>query len=309
MRFGIFNEVQIPRPWESGSEQRVFNEVLDQIELADRLGFDTAWQVEHHFLEEYSHCSAPEVFLGAASQRTKNIRLGHGIMSMPPGVNHPFRAAERIATLDVLSGGRVEFGTGESASEMELGGFGVDRADKRAMWEEALPEVLRMMVQEPYSGYDGRFGKLPPRNVVPKPLQKPHPPVWMAASRRETIVSAAEYGIGALSFSFIDAAECKAWVNQYYETFEASTAPIGYEPNPNIAVVTGFMCCPDEQEAIDKGIDGFHFFAYSLAHYIMFGPHHPGTTNLWAEFLQNRELLGFVRADRQGRAAQSQERR
>src|SRR5919199_4718793 len=116
MRFGIFYEHQLPRPWEPGDEHRLLKDALEQVELADRLGFDTVWEVEHHFLEEYSHSSAPEVFLAAASQRTSNIRLGHGIIQVPPPVNHPARVAERVATLDLVSDGRVEFGTGESSS-------------------------------------------------------------------------------------------------------------------------------------------------------------------------------------------------
>src|SRR5437762_1851219 len=138
MRFGLFYEHQLPRPWEEGAEARLLSDALEQVELADRLGFHAAWEVEHHFLEEYSHSSAPEVFLGAASQRTKQIRLGHGIVQIPPGYNHPVRVAERVATLDLISGGRVEFGTGESSSQAELGGFGVDRDAKRAQWEESL---------------------------------------------------------------------------------------------------------------------------------------------------------------------------
>src|SRR5919197_4350554 len=122
MKFGIFYELQLPRPWEAGGELQLYQNALDQVELADRLGYDYAWEVEHHFLEEYSHSSAPEVFLAAASQRTKQIRLGHGIVLMPPNYNHPARVAERIAALDIVSNGRVEFGTGESSSEMELGG-------------------------------------------------------------------------------------------------------------------------------------------------------------------------------------------
>src|SRR5271167_5076735 len=127
MRFGVFYEHQLPRPWGERSEADVLREALDQIELADRLGLDYVWQVEHHFLEEYSHSSAPEVFLAAASQRTTKIRLGHGIVLTAPGYNHPARIAERIAMLDLVSKGRVEFGTGESSSEAELAGFGVDR--------------------------------------------------------------------------------------------------------------------------------------------------------------------------------------
>ena len=96
MKFGIFYEHQLPRPWTVDAEYELFHQSLDQIELADQLGLDYAWEVEHHFLEEYSHSSAPEVFLGAASQRTKNIRLGHGIVQSPPPFNHPARIAERI---------------------------------------------------------------------------------------------------------------------------------------------------------------------------------------------------------------------
>src|SRR6516162_4078334 len=122
MKFGLFYEHQLPRPWAEDSEHRLLKEGLEQVELADKLGYDYAWQVEHHFLEEYSHGSAPEVFLAAASQRTKRIRLGHGIVQAPSPVNHPARIAERVATLDLVSDGRVDFGTGESASRAELEG-------------------------------------------------------------------------------------------------------------------------------------------------------------------------------------------
>src|SRR5256885_8643759 len=155
MQFGIFYEHQLPRPWVEGAELKLFQDALDQVELADKLGIDYAWEVEHHFLEEYSHSSAPEVFLAACSQRTKRIRLGHGIVQLPLGFNHTARVAERIATLDLISAGRVEFGTGGSSSEAELGGFLVDRDTKRAQWEEALDAVTRMFVEEPFAGYDG----------------------------------------------------------------------------------------------------------------------------------------------------------
>src|SRR6476619_452957 len=143
MKFGLFYEHQLPRPWGPEGEHQLLKDALDQVELADKLGIDCVWEVEHHFLEEYSHSSAPEVFLGAASQRTTRIRLGHGIVQIPPGFNHPARVAERIAMLDLVSGGRVEVGTGESSSQMELGGFGVDREAKRAEWEESLDAITR----------------------------------------------------------------------------------------------------------------------------------------------------------------------
>jgi len=296
MKFGIFYEHQLPRPWAEDSEHQLLKDALEQVSLADALGFDVVWEVEHHFLEEYSHSSAPEVFLAAASQRTQRIRLGHGIVQLPLAYNHTARVAERIATLDLVSDGRVEFGTGESSSEAELGGFGIDRATKRDQWAEALDAVTRMFVEVPFAGYSGRYLEMPPRNVVPKPLQKPHPPLWVACSRRETIHLAATKGIGALTFSFIEPDEARMWVNDYYTTLaSAECVPAGFAVNPHIACVLPLMCHSDEETAIERGLDGGHFFGYSLAHYYIFGTHAPGTTNVWEEFQANRSLFGFDR--------------
>src|SRR3954464_13306018 len=144
MRFGIFYEHQLPRPWDEDSERRLIGDALDQVELADKTGFDSVWEVEHHFLEEYSHSSASEVFLAAASQRTERIRLGFGIVAMPPGYQHPARVAEKVSTLDLISRGRVDFGTGETSSGAELGGFRVDRETKREAWAEGVDAATRM---------------------------------------------------------------------------------------------------------------------------------------------------------------------
>jgi alkanesulfonate monooxygenase SsuD/methylene tetrahydromethanopterin reductase-like flavin-dependent oxidoreductase (luciferase family)/putative sterol carrier protein len=302
MRFGIFYEHQLPRPWAPNAERQLIEDALEQVELADRVGFDTVWEVEHHFLEEYSHSSASDVFLAAASQRAKRIRLGFGILPLPPGFQHPARVAETAAMLDLVSGGRVELGTGETSSGAELAGFGVDRETKREQWDEALDVVARMMVEEPFAGWDGRFLSMPPRNVVPKPIQKPHPPLWVACSRRETIRLAAEKGIGALSFSFVEPEEAREWVDEYYAILGSERCvPGGFAVNPNVAVVLPMMLHADEAVAIERGIDGAHFFGYSLAHYYVFGDHRPGRTNDWEEFLQRRESVGFsrdiVRAD------------
>src|SRR4051812_21756324 len=160
MKFGIQYQLNAVRPlhndqWDPDDEHRVFKEALEQIEFADKLGFDYVWETEHHFLEEYSASSSPEVFLAAASQRTKRIRLGHGIVQMPPRQNHPARVAERIASLDLVSDGRVEFGTGEGATITETGGFLTRREEKKEAWEEATRECVRMMTMVPYPGYDG----------------------------------------------------------------------------------------------------------------------------------------------------------
>jgi alkanesulfonate monooxygenase SsuD/methylene tetrahydromethanopterin reductase-like flavin-dependent oxidoreductase (luciferase family) len=293
VRFGIFHEHQVPRPWEDGDERRVFEEALEQGELADRIGIDAFWLVEHHFLEEYSHSSAPEVFLGALSQRTQRLRLGHGIVQTPPRFNHPARVAERIATLDIVSGGRVDFGSGESSSEMELGGFGIDPEAKRAMWEEGLRVALRCLAETPFTGHVGEHVSMPPRNVVPKPVQRPHPPVWVACSRRETIHLAAQHGIGALGFAFFDPEEAKFWVDDYYSTLESEGVPIGDAVNAQMACVTPFLCHPDEEQAVMRGAEGTNFFGYSLGHYYIFGRHRPGSTDVWGEYVERRRELGY----------------
>jgi alkanesulfonate monooxygenase SsuD/methylene tetrahydromethanopterin reductase-like flavin-dependent oxidoreductase (luciferase family) len=296
MRFGIFYEHQLPRPWLQSSEAQLYREALEQIELADRLGIDYVWEVEHHFLEEYSHSSAPEVFLAAASQRTTNIRLGHGIVNVMPQVNHPARVAERVATLDLVSDGRVELGTGESSSAAELGGFLIEREHKREMWHESLDAITRMLVEEPFAGIDGQWVQMPPRNVVPKALQRPHPPVWVACSRRETIHEAARNGIGALSFSFVEPEDAAKWVREYYELLESEECiPAGFAVNPNVAVVLPMMLATSEAEAIERGIDGAHFFGYSLGHYYGLSEHIPGRTDVYREFASNRDQAGFAR--------------
>jgi alkanesulfonate monooxygenase SsuD/methylene tetrahydromethanopterin reductase-like flavin-dependent oxidoreductase (luciferase family) len=297
MRFGLFYEHQNPRPWEDErTEHRLLKDALEQVELADRLGFDYVWEVEHHFLEEYSHSSAPEVFLAAASQRTERVRLGHGIVQIPPAVNHPARVAERVATLDLISDGRLDFGTGESSSGAELGGFLVDRAKKRAMWEDAMEAISRMFVEEPFAGWDSEYIQMPPRNVVPKPLQKPHPPLWVACSRRETIHFAGRKGLGALSFSFVEPEDAGTWVQEYFDLIASEECvPAGFAVNPRFSVVLPMMCHSDEQEAIERGIDGAHFFGYSLAHYYGMGHHRPGVTSIWDEFEANRSEKGFAR--------------
>ena len=298
MRFGIFYEHQNPRPWRAArSEHQLLSDALEQVELADRVGFDCVWEVEHHFLEEYSHSSAPEVFLAAAAARTQRIRLGHGIVQIPPAVNHPARVAERVATLDLISGGRVEFGTGESSSAAELGGFLIDRTRKREMWEDAIEGIARMFVEEPFAGWESEFWQMPVRNVVPKPLQRPHPPLWVACSRRETIQFAARKGIGALSFSFVEPEDAARWVEDYYSILDSEECvPAGFAVNPNVAVVLPMMLHADEAEAIERGIDGAHFFGYSLAHYYGMGHHRPGRTVIWDEFNENRESRGFARS-------------
>jgi len=286
MKFGVFYEHQLPRPWAEDSEYRLLQDSLEQIELADRLGYEHAWEVEHHFLEEYSHSSAPEVFLGAASQRTRNIRLGHGIVQLT--TNHPARVAERVSTLDLLSHGRVELGIGEGSSVTELHPFDRRFRDKRAVWEDAVRALIPMFREEGFE-YHGEYFDFPLRNVVPKPYQKPHPPLWVACSQFETIEMAGRRGMGVLAFQFIGAEMARAWVHAYYNAITKRLDRLtDYEINPNIAVVSAFMCCESDEEALRKA-EGSTFFQFALLFYNRHGPVVPGSVDLWQEYLAWRE--------------------
>ena len=297
MKFGIFYEHQLPRPWHERSEYELLNNSLAQVELADKLGYDYAWEVEHHFLEEYSHSSAPEVFLAAASQRTNRIRLAHGIIQLT--TNHPARVAERVSTLDLLSHGRVEFGIGEGSSITELHPFDRRFRDKRAVWEDAVRAVIPMFSKDAWE-YHGEYFDFPLRNVLPKPYQKPHPPLWVACSQLETIAMAGQRGMGALGFQFVSADAAHAWVATYYNNFVKRQQKLAdYATNPNIALVSGFMCCETDEEAMRKA-DGWTFFQFALRFYSTHGPVAPGSVNLWDEYQGWKETDAGQKSRRSG---------
>ncbi len=286
MKFGIFYEHQLPRPWSERGEYELLQNSLVEVELADRLGYDYAWEVEHHFLEEYSHSSAPEVFLAAASQRTKQIRLAHGVIQLT--TNHPARVAERVSTLDLLSHGRVEFGIGEGSSITELHPFGRRFRDKRAVWEDAVKALIPMFTSEAWE-YHGEYFDFPLRNVLPKPYQKPHPPLWVACSQLDTLAMAGRRGMGALGFQFVSAEAAQAWVHTYYNAFVKRQEKLAdYATNPNIALVSGFMCAETDEEAFRKA-DGWTFFQFALRFYATHGPVEPGSVNLWQEYQSWKE--------------------
>jgi len=284
MKFGVFYEMQLPRPWGQNDERWLYQNALSQVELADKLGYDYAWEVEHHFLEEYSHSSQPEIFLAAASQRTKHIRLGHGIIQLT--TNHPARVAEKVASLDLVSNGRVEFGMGEGGSITEIGPFDRAMEEKRPVWEDAVRAIMPMF-KDGGCEYDGPYFKFPLRNVLPKPVQKPHPPLWVACSQLETIEMAGRRGIGALGFQFLSADMAHAWVHAYYNSFIKRQEKLGdYQSNCNIAMVSYFMCAETDEEARRRA-DGVTFFQFSLAYYS--GSRNrvraaPGTVSLWDEY-------------------------
>lgn len=284
MRFGMLYELQLPKPWQADSEQKLVNEAIAQCVLGDKLGIDYAWSVEHHFLEEYSHCSASEVFLSAIAASTERIKIGFGIRQVISNYNHPARTAEAVGMLDLVSQGRVQLGIGEGATRLELGGFGIEAKRKRAMSLEAAREISDMMVMEPYPGYQCEDWSLPCRNVLPKPIQKPHPPMWMACTNRDTIKVAAQNGLGVLAFSFLDPEEAKTWSKIYYDTIcSDECVPLGHTVNANLAMVSAFSLHADHDEASRRGEDGFRFFEYAIGALVT-DDVVPGRSQLWEKY-------------------------
>lgn len=299
MKFGLFYEAQLPKSpdsdeWDPDAERRIIDEQLEQCVFAESLGFDYTFNAEHHFLDEYSHCSAPEVILAALAARTTTMRIGHGIIQMPPAHNHPARTAERVSTLDLVSGGRVEFGAGEGQALMELEGFGTPRNLKKQAWEESTRECLRMMTTAPYPGFDGQFFSMPQRNVIPKPMQKPHPPVWMATSRFESAWLAARYGCGVYGLAFDTPQETQIRVDRYWELIREECRPIGSAINPAVVAVQNLSCFPTDEEAVEKGLPGAEYFFMAAARGNPgFAPRGSGPdSRIYQDFLERRRARG-----------------
>ncbi len=234
MKAGLIYEIESIKPHRPDHEYRIFWETMEQIELADRLGFDSVWTVEHHFLNEFSYCSAPEVFLACVSQRTTNIRIGHGVVVLP--FNHPVRVAERIGVLDIMSNGRVELGTGRATTMDELMGFGVRPEETRPRWAEAVEAIPRMWREDPFM-MRGKYWRVePPVSVIPKPIQKPHPPMWVASTNPDTFLLAAERGLGVLCFTLgVELGEVKRRVELYRERI-ATAKPVGLTINNQVSM-------------------------------------------------------------------------
>ena len=262
MKLDLLYEIDAPKPWPDGPhpygqkrrEQRAYAEMLEQCRLADTLGFNTAWFVEHHFREGRSHCPSPEVVLGALSQTTENLRLGFGVTLLPYGFTHPARVAEKVATVDVLSGGRVEWGTGRS-TPMEQTAFHVDRERSRDEWEEAIKIVCGMWREE-YFEWDSPTFQFPKRMVTPKPFQDPHPPAWMAATSEGSSAVAGQNQLGLLSFSIMQPLDkMAAQIRAYNEAWDSpGSAPISDVSTRKVAAYTLVHCAETNQQAADNGI-------------------------------------------------------
>jgi alkanesulfonate monooxygenase SsuD/methylene tetrahydromethanopterin reductase-like flavin-dependent oxidoreductase (luciferase family) len=243
MKFGLFYELSVPRPWTDGAEKKVYDNALEQVKLADKLGFDQVWCVEHHFLEEYSHSPAPELFLTACAMVTERIHVGHGIIVCVPEFNHPIKVAERTAVLDILSGGRLQVGTGRSATWTELGGFGADPDETKKTWDEYVRVLPQMWMNERF-GYDGRAFSFPERAIIPKPVQTPHPPMWVAVTSPGTEIDAADRGLGSLGLTFGGFAEQEKKIAEYRRRIQLCD-PVGAFVNEQVNTVNFLFCHED----------------------------------------------------------------
>jgi alkanesulfonate monooxygenase SsuD/methylene tetrahydromethanopterin reductase-like flavin-dependent oxidoreductase (luciferase family) len=248
MKFHLLYEIECPRPWGETSIFDCFWEALEQVKVAEEAGFETVWSVEHHFLDQFSVASAPEVWLSAVAQHTQRIRIGHGVRLLPFHYNHPVRAAEMAAVLDIMSKGRLEFGTGRSASAIELQGFGIDPEVTRAQWDEALHMIPKMWTQEEFSWESPTF-QMPPRNVLPKPIQKPHPPLWMSGTQPDSAILAGERGIGFMHFSMSDPVGMDQKVKSYKDAIRRCSDPVGQFVNDRFGAFTMMFCGEDDADA------------------------------------------------------------
>jgi alkanesulfonate monooxygenase SsuD/methylene tetrahydromethanopterin reductase-like flavin-dependent oxidoreductase (luciferase family) len=247
MEFGVFQGASVgPRPWDAKERERIKNDIEVGI-AADRAGFDTFWAPEHHCLEEYSHNSSSHLSCLAVGVQTKRIRLITGIFNLCPPINHPVRVAEQIAMIDILTDGRIELGTGRGSGTTEVNTFGVDADETRAMWEESLRAIPKMWTQELFS-WDGKYFKVPERCILPRVVQKPHPPLWVTASNPGTLEVAGRLGIGAAMFNFADPDLLRPLVESYKNAI-AKAQPVGEFVYDKIMTICPLVCLEDGDEA------------------------------------------------------------
>jgi alkanesulfonate monooxygenase SsuD/methylene tetrahydromethanopterin reductase-like flavin-dependent oxidoreductase (luciferase family) len=299
LKFSLFLEVQIASPT-AASEAQAFHDSVAQAVLADELGYCGVWAVEHHGLYEYSHCSAPEVLLGYIAARTRRILLGHAVTLTPFRYNHPIRVAERIATLDILSNGRARWGSGKSASRTEQGAFEIDPADLDGQWREALDMIPRMWRADLFE-WQGRYFHVPPTPIIPKPVQRPHPPIFAVCSRPESVVAAGRLGIGSLNFAAGQDTLLEQKVRLYRDAIATATTSSRRTNN--------YFCCTptclvldDDRRACEHGFRGARFFGEALATYFFSPGRVVGELEIARDPLSARQLSDLM-ASRAGSGA------
>jgi len=249
MRFGMFYELQMPKPWSENAEYNTLWQAVEQVAYAEEMGFEQVWLVEHHFLSEFAHSSAPEVTLAIMAERTTKMRLGFGVVLAP--VHHPLHVAARVATLDIFSNGRVDVGVGRTKGPYQLTPFGTDVAQTQGMMIETLECLPGMWTQDVFS-HEGKHWSIPPREVIPKPIQKPHPPLWMACTQEDTFRLAGQLGLGCLVNTLGGIDKTRGLVNAYFEAIE-NPNPVGHFINKQVVASTIGFCDENGGKAREKG--------------------------------------------------------
>lgn len=303
MKFSIFYEIPVARPWHERSDYQAYKEVLEQVVLADRLGFHAVWSVEHHFLEEFSHCSNPEVLYGAIAARTENLRIGYGVRLTPKPYNHPVRSAESAAVLDLVSDGRVNFGTGRSTTRQELEGFGIDPHETREMWLEAVQHIIGCWTNDEYE-FEGEHWSMPKRRVLPKPLQKPHPPVFGATGSVDGHEMMGELGLGLCSFSIGTSMEnLTERIEKYRAGHARCERPLGTVRNEHVVAFTMVNCAPTKEASYAVARDSYEWYAKTtIANYVEFADWLEGRSGELGTFAYTERMRA---AGRSGRAAEA----
>ncbi len=254
-RYGIYHELEV-RGRTSEIEQRCFHETLEQIELADQLGYNSAWFVEHHFTRGFSHSSAPDLLLAAASRSTESIRLGVGVSLLP--FLSPIRVAERIGTLDVISNGRVEFGTGRGASPLEYQAFQRPFEQSREIWEDHLAAVEEIFAADGKEvTREGTYYSIPGVSILPRPVQKPGPPVWVASTSLAGFTAAAKGGYNLLCIPILKGLEALSEdIAEYKRVLEEN----GHDPaEKRIGCLVPWFVTPDGS-GMDEAVAAFMWY-------------------------------------------------
>lgn len=272
MKFSIIYEAQMVDT-SRANEQAVFHQIVEQSKLAEDMGFDVIWCVEHTALTRYAHMSAPETFLAFLAGQTSRIGIGHGVVCLPPAMNHPVKVAERIATLDILSRGRVHFGMGKGGTQQEAGTFGYDLEELQPMIDESMyliPEILKHGEIE----HEGKYVQIPKRPIHPSPMQDPHPPLYMACTKVDTLKTAGARGIGALVLGFAGPDSIAEKNAIYRDSFKNRKAEeqVGYRPTEHLAALCPAVVLEDRSKARKIGLRGQRFFVESLGYWYSGGP-------------------------------------
>lgn len=275
MKFSMIFEAQIADTSRAG-EFQIMHDCVEQAVLAEEVGFDRIWSVEHHCLEWYAHMSAPETFLAFVAAKTSRIRIGHGVVCLPFRMNHPVKVAERVAMLDILSKGRVDFGIGKGGTIQEAGAFQTGMEEIPAQLEESARMIPRMWRERLFS-HESDLIDIPPRPIVPKPHQDPHPPMYLACTREETLNQAGEWGLGALVLGFAGPDDIAQKNRVYRDAVKRRTdaSRIPDFPTEHLAALCPAIVLDDGAKARAIGYRGQRFFTEAIRHWYNPGPDAP----------------------------------